>query len=124
MPTAATRVIATHELDALWHGTALTEGVPTFDSVRLTQRSASTALCWAWWRTLTPDHKRPQSDIAALVQACLKQKGIHVRMRANTFDALTKTTGTAIENRLIEDGTREVARSELYKALELLDANR
>ena len=81
-----------------------------------------TALYWAWWRTLTPDHKRPQSDIAALVQACLKQKGIHVRMRANTFDALTKTTSTAIENRLIEDGTREVARSELYKALELLDA--
>ena len=81
-----------------------------------------TALYWAWWRTLTPEHKRPQADIAALVQACLKQKGIHVRMRANTYDALIKTTGTAIESRPVEDGTREVARSELYKALELLDA--
>ena len=81
-----------------------------------------TALYWAWWRTLTPDHKRPQADIAALVQTCLKQKGVHVRMRAGTFEALTKSTGTAIDSRPIEDGTQEVARTELYKALELLDA--
>ena len=41
---------------------------------------------------------------------------------ASTYEALTKSTGTAIDSRPIEDGTREVARSELYKALELLDA--
>ena len=81
-----------------------------------------TALFWAWWRTVTPEHKRRQADIAALIQACLKQKGVHVRMRASTYEALTKSTGTAIDSRPIKDGTREIARSELYKALELLDA--
>ena len=81
-----------------------------------------TALYWAWWRSLTPEHKRPQADIAALVQTCLKQKGSHVSMRPNTYEALMRATGIAVESSPTHDGTRKVARTELYKALELLDA--
>ena len=81
-----------------------------------------TALYWAWWRSVGPEHKRPQADIAALVETCLKQKGSHVSMRPNTYEALMRATGIAIESSLSHDGNRKVARTELYKALELLDA--
>ena len=81
-----------------------------------------TTLYWAWWRSLTPEHKKPQSDIAALVQSCLKQKGTRVILQLPTHEALTKAIGTAIDSRPTPSGAREVARTELYKALELLDA--
>ena len=81
-----------------------------------------TTLYWAWWRSLTPEHKKPQADIAALVQSCLKQKGTHVILQLPTHEALIKAIGTAIDSRPTPSGAREVARTELYKALELLDA--
>ena len=81
-----------------------------------------TTLYWAWWRSLTPERKKPQADIPALVQSCLKQKGTHVILRPPTHDALIKAIGTAIDSRPTPNGAREVARTELYKALELLDA--
>ena len=52
-----------------------------------------TNLFWAWWRTLTPEHKRPQANIAALIHTSLKQKGTHVVLRASTYEALTGTSG-------------------------------
>ena len=36
-----------------------------------------TTLCWAWWRSLTPEHKKPQADIAALVQSSHRQPAKH-----------------------------------------------
>ena len=81
-----------------------------------------TTLYWAWWRSLTPEHKKPQADIAALVQSCLKQKGTHVILQLPTHEALTRAIGTAIDSRPTPSGAREIARTELYKALELLDA--
>ena len=65
--------------------------------------------------------KKPQSDTAALVQSCPKQKGTHVILQLPTHEALTKAIGTAIDSRPTPSGAREVARTELYKALELLD---
>ena len=81
-----------------------------------------TNLFWAWWRTLTPEHKRPQANIAALIHTSLKQKGTHVVLRASTYEALTGTTGIAVERTRTTDGACEVARTELYRALEVLDA--
>ena len=81
-----------------------------------------TTLYWAWWRSLTPEHKKPQADIAALVQSCLKQKGARVILQLPTHEALTRAIGTAIDSRPTPSGAREIARTELYKALELLDA--
>ena len=43
-------------------------------------------------------------------------------MRPPTHEALIKAIGTAIDSRSTPSGAREVARTELYKALELLDA--
>ena len=81
-----------------------------------------TALYWGWWRTLTPEDKQPQADVAALVKTLLKQKGSHVSMRPKVYKALTTATGTAVESTTTNDGSHRVARSELYHALELLDA--
>ena len=85
-----------------------------------------TTLYWAWWWSLTPEHKKKkkkkQADIAALVQSCLKQKGAHVILQLPTHEALTRAIGTAIDSRPTPSGAREIARTELYKALELLDA--
>ena len=81
-----------------------------------------TNLFWAWWRTLTPEHKRPQANIAALIHTSLKQKGTHVVLRASTYEALTGTSGIAVERTRTTEGAYEVARTELYRALEVLDA--
>ena len=81
-----------------------------------------TNLFWAWWRTLTPEHKRPQANIAALIHTSLKQKGTHVVLRASTYETLTGTSGIAVENTRTTEGAYEVARTELYRALEVLDA--
>ena len=81
-----------------------------------------TNLFWAWWRTLTPEHKRPQANIAALIHTSLKQKGTHVVLRASTYEALTGTSGIAVESTRTTEGAYEVARTELYRALEVLDA--
>ena len=70
-----------------------------------------TTLYWAWWRSLAPEHKKPQADIAALVQSCLKQKDTHVILQPPTHEALIKAIGTAIDSRPTRSGAREVARS-------------
>ena len=43
-------------------------------------------------------------------------------MRPKVYKALTTATGTAVESTATPDGSHRVARSELYRALELLDA--